>query len=95
MTGTAPYSIQFRWTYGDPIPPGLGREERDELIRKRVHLALGGTEETFAPTIEDLLDDERRDRRQRRRRERVEARADRNPLAWYERWRKRVGIREE
>jgi hypothetical protein len=36
MRGDAPYEIQFRWTYGPPMPFGLPLEEQRTLIRRRI-----------------------------------------------------------
>ena len=36
MHGQAPYDLEFRWTYGAPIPAGLGREARAAMIEQRI-----------------------------------------------------------
>jgi len=40
MTGQAPYQIEFRWVYGDPIPVGLDPEARRALILEQLEEIL-------------------------------------------------------
>jgi len=35
MIGRAPYEIRFRWTYGQPLPPGLDGTQRFAMIQAR------------------------------------------------------------
>jgi hypothetical protein len=46
MQGQAPYGIAFRWTYGPPIPAGLGPEARKAMVTQRVNEIL---ERVWAP----------------------------------------------
>ena len=51
MTGQAPYFIQFRWLYGDPIPIGLDPETRSKLVGQRYYDALVIDRELWAKQL--------------------------------------------
>jgi hypothetical protein len=52
MTGQAPYQIEFRWVYGDPIPVGLDPDTRRNVIGQRYVDALEMTRELWAKELE-------------------------------------------